>query len=149
MSIQSSFKWIWYVRCILRHGNEMAHGLVKRSFRVFEVPPITHLPLRVRELSQVPAAKKIWGQKHFPPPPFLLFSSSVVKLNFYIWELRYGGLLRVILVSLLRGSHVGGLPFPAPLINGFARPLFFPISCVLSERGGAVESMLHEYELWR
>lgn len=39
-----------------------------------------------------------------PALPSLLFSSpsSVVKYNFYIWELRYGGLLRVILVSFSR-----------------------------------------------
>ena len=69
--------------------------------------------------------------------PLLIFSSSVVKLIFTIWELRYGGLLRVVPVSFLRSSHMDGLPFPAPSNDGLCQALVLSYqSRRVSERRG-------------
>jgi hypothetical protein len=72
----------------------------------------------------------------------LLLSSSVV-INL-LWELRFGGLLRVVLMSfILRGasSPMDFLPFPAPLREGFR---FFLFNCVvLIKWTGVVGWMLH------
>ena len=47
----------------------------------------------------------------------LVFSLFIIssKINFYIWELRYGGLLRVILVSLSSRFPSGWASVPGSL----------------------------------